>query len=68
MVLPGHALADCRFHESGQRGQDVDRRVDLFVVHLAVDEYLALGDVAGEIRDRVGDVVVWHGQDRQLSD
>ena len=37
-------------------------------MQLAVDEDLALGDVAREIGDRVRDVVVGHGQDGDLRD
>ena len=58
MVFAGVAFADGGFHEPGQRGEDVDGRVDAFVVELAVDEDLAFGDVAGEIGDGVGDVCV----------
>ena len=68
VVFTGHAFSDCGLHESGKRGEDVDGRVDLFIVHLAVDENLAFRDVAGQVGDRVRDVVVGHRQNGQLGD
>ena len=68
VILAGHALADGGLHETGQRGKYVDGREDLPVVHLTVDVDLPLGDVAGQVRDGVSDVVVWHRQDGDLSD
>lgn len=56
MVFARVALADGGLHETRERGEDVDGRVDALVVQLAVDEDLALGDVAGQIGDGVGDV------------
>ena len=43
MILPREFLSDGTLHQSGQRRQDVDRRVDLPVVELTVDEDLSLG-------------------------
>ena len=37
VVLPGHSLADGGLHQSTQRGQHVDGRVDLAVVQLTVN-------------------------------
>mmetsp|Transcript_39085 Transcript_39085/g.89536 ORF Transcript_39085/g.89536 Transcript_39085/m.89536 type:complete len:265 (-) Transcript_39085:762-1556(-) len=68
MINSSHPLADARLHQSGQRWQHVNRRVDLPVVQTAVNKHLPLGDVAGQIRDRMGDVIVGHGQDRELCD
>ena len=56
MVLS--VLLDGLLHEAGEGGQDVDGRVDLLVVQLPVDEDLSLRDVACQIGDGVGDVVV----------
>jgi len=53
-----------RLHQTGERGQDVDRRVDLPVVKRIINEDLALSDVASEIRDRMSDIRVGHSQDR----
>mmetsp|Transcript_52457 Transcript_52457/g.145440 ORF Transcript_52457/g.145440 Transcript_52457/m.145440 type:complete len:286 (+) Transcript_52457:113-970(+) len=68
VVSTRHALADTGFHEAAERRQNIDGRVDLPVVQGPVHKDLALGDVAREIRDRVRDVVIWHGQDRKLRD
>lgn len=45
-------------HETGQGGKHVNGRIDLFVVELTIDEDLSFCDVAGQIGDRVSDVVV----------
>ena len=37
MVASGHAFTDGGFHESRERGEYVDRWVDLSVVELSVD-------------------------------
>lgn len=46
MVFSGMTFANCGFHQTRQRGQDVDGWVDSFIVELTVNEYLALGDVS----------------------
>ena len=56
MVFAGVAFADGGFHKAGEGGEDVDWGVDAFVVELAIDEDLAFGDVACQIRDGMGDV------------
>jgi hypothetical protein len=56
VVLAGQLLADRALHKTRQRRQYVDGRIDLTVVELAVDEDLALGDVACQVGNRVGDV------------
>ena len=56
MVFAGVAFANSGFHKAGEGGQDVDWRVDAFVVELAIDVNLAFGDVACQIRDGMGDV------------
>ena len=58
--------ADARVHEPREGGQHVDRWEHSAPVELSTEDHLALGDVAGEIGDGVGDVVVRHGQDGQL--
>ena len=55
-------------HKSGQRWQDIDGRVDLSVVQLSVHIHLPLSNVACQVRDGVGDVIVRHGEDGQLCD
>lgn len=56
VVFARVALADGGFHESGQGGEHVDGWVDAFIVQLAVDEDLALGDVTCQIGDGVCDI------------
>src|SRR6056297_2963627 len=68
VVGAGLALADAVVHQSRQRRTGVDRREDALVVEVARQVDLALGDVAGQVGDRVRDVVVGHGEDRQLRD
>jgi hypothetical protein len=68
VVLARHALADGALHQAGQRWQHVDGREDLFRLKLPVQVDLALRDVSGQIWDRVGDIIVGHGEDRKLGD
>lgn len=49
MILPCEFLSDGTLHQSGQRRQDVDRRVDLPVVELTVDEDLSLGLIGEKV-------------------
>ena len=66
MVGTCEAFTDTVLHQTGQGRQNVDRRVDRLSMKLTVQYDLALGDISGKVRNRVGDVVVWHGQDRDL--
>ena len=66
VVLPGHALADGGLHETRERRQHVDRRVDLSVVQLTIYVDLALRDVSSQIGDGVSDVIVGHRQNWYL--
>lgn len=50
------AFTDGGFHEARERGKDVDRGVDAFVVELAVDEDLAFSDVTRQVGDRMSDI------------
>ena len=56
MVLASHALADSALHESRQRRQHVDWRVDLTIVQLPIDVDLTLSDVARQIRNGMSDI------------
>ena len=64
VVLARLAAADPHVHQPRQARQRVDRRVDAPPVQVAAQHDLALGDVAGEVRNRVRHVVVRHRQDR----
>ena len=66
MILSGVTLTDTILHQSGQRRQNIDRRINCLAVKLTVQNDLTLGDVSGQVRDRVGDIVVGHGQNRDL--
>lgn len=68
MVLASHTRSNGGLHQTRQRGEHVDRGEDLLVVQLSVQVDLALSDISGKIRDRVGDVVVRHGKDGELGD
>ncbi len=68
VIASGHALADSRLHKSGQRGKHVNGRVDLLVMKLTVDEDLSFGDIPGKIWDRMVDIIIGHGQNRELGD
>ncbi len=52
------ALPDARVHHPREAGEHIDGRVDPPAPEVAREDDLALGDVAGEVRDRVGHVVV----------
>ena len=68
MVGSSHVLTDGGLHQTRQRRQHVDRRVDQPVVQLAIDVDLALGNVARQVGNRVSNIVVGHGQNGNLSD
>ena len=46
MVFASVLFADGGLHKAGQGGKDVNGGIDAFVVKLAVDVYLAFGDIA----------------------
>ena len=56
MILSGKLFSDSRLHKSRERGQDVDRGVNLPVVELTIDEDLALCNITSQVRDRVSDI------------
>ena len=60
------ALAGAVLHQPREARQHVDGRVDTGAIEFTRQHDLAFGDVAGQIRDRVADVVRRHRQDRQL--
>ena len=68
MVFSGISLTDTILHQTGQRRQYVDRWIDRLSVKLSIQNDLTFGDIPGQVRDRVGDIVVRHGQDRDLCD
>ena len=56
VILPGEFLTDSTLHETRQRRQHVDGRVNLSVVELTVDKDLALRNVTSQIGDRMGNI------------
>lgn len=56
MVFTGELFADSTLHETRQGRENVDGRVYLPIVQLAVDKDLALGNVASQVRDRVSNI------------
>lgn len=56
MILSGVTFTNGRLHETGQRGQDVNRGVDTLVVQLTVNENLSLGNITSQVRNRVRDI------------
>ena len=66
MILPGIPFTDTVLHQTGQRRQDTDRRIHRLAMQIPIQHDLPFRNVAGQIRDRMGNIVIGHGQDRQL--
>jgi hypothetical protein len=56
----GASASDAGVHQAREGREHVNRREDPAAVQLAAEHHLAFGDVAGEVGDGVGDVVVRH--------
>jgi hypothetical protein len=56
MILSGQFLPNGALHKSRKGGEDIDRRVDLAIVQVSVDNNLPLCDVTCQIWDRMGNV------------
>ena len=67
MVFSGVAFTDAVLHQTGQGGQHVDRWINSLTVKLAVQYNLAFGNISGQVGDWMGDIVVGHGQNGDLS-
>lgn len=68
MINSGETLTNSMLHESGERWQDIDRWINLSLMHVSINVDLSFGNISSKIGDRMGDIVIWHGQDRNLSD
>src|SRR5688572_21477301 len=68
MIFTRAALADTVLHQTGKARQYGHRRVDAREVQFTSQHDLAFGNVTGKIRHWVGNVIVGHGQDRDLCD
>src|SRR5699024_6513858 len=66
VILSGKTFSDTVFHQTGKRGQYIDRRIDCLSVKLALQNDLSLGNVPCQVRHGVGDIIIRHGQDRDL--
>ena len=66
MIFSCIPLSDAVLHETGQRRQDIDRRVNGLAIQRTIQNDLSLGDISGQVGDRMGDVIVGHGENRQL--
>src|SRR5665647_3391096 len=68
VVFPRVSLSYTEIHQPRKRGQYIDGRVDTLTVKIPVDHDLAFGDIPGQVRDRMGDIITGHRQDRNLGD
>lgn len=56
MVFTGMTFANGGFHETGERGKDIDGWVDTLVVELTVNEDLAFGYITRQIGNGMRDI------------
>ena len=68
MILPGLAHADALVLQTGEGWQHVHRGMDSLAVELTAQDDLTLGDIARQVRNGVGLVVLWHGEDGDEGD
>jgi hypothetical protein len=68
MVISGHSLTNSTLHQSGQRGEHVNRRINLLVVKGSINEDLSFGDISGKIGDGMGNIIIRHGKNGKLGD
>ena len=66
MVFAGITLANAVLHQARKAGQHADGRVDALLVQIAVQHNLPLGDIARQVGDGVGDIIVRHGENGNL--
>ena len=68
MIVTRIACSDAILHQTRQRRQHAHRWVNAACVKITIQHDLTLCDIARQIGDRVGDIVVRHGEDRNLRD
>jgi len=81
MIFSSHAFSNGRFHQSGKRRKDIDRRIYLSIMQLTIHKDLAFSNIASEIWNRMRNVytkwstliswgftVIGHRQDGNLCD
>src|SRR5512139_2502041 len=66
MIFTSLSRTDASIHQPGKRRQHVNGRKYAFAVQIPAQYELALSDVTSQVGDRVGNIVIWHGQDHQL--
>ena len=66
VVVTSHSLTNSRLHQTGQRGQHVNGRIDTALVQSTIQIDLTLGNVSREIGNRMGNIIVGHGQNGKL--
>jgi hypothetical protein len=66
MIWSSHTFTDSTLHQSGERGEHIDRWVDTLLMHLSIDIDLTLSDISSKIWNWMGDIVIWHGQNWNL--
>ena len=68
MIFPGKAFADTVFHKTGEGWQDVNGRIDALLMQGTIQYDLPLCNVAGQVRDGMGNIIAGHGKNRDLGD
>ena len=63
MIRVGEAFARAGVHQARQARQHPHRRIDAARVELVVEHDLSLGDVAGQVGDRMADVAARRRKD-----
>lgn len=56
MIFP--ILFDSLLHQPGKRRKHIDRRIDLLVVKLPINEDLSFCDISCQIRNGMSDIVI----------
>ena len=68
MVLARVSLTDAVLHQTRQRRKYRDRRINSLTVQVPVQNDLTLCDITRKIRNRMRDIIIRHGQNRDLCD
>ncbi|KAH3660774.1 hypothetical protein OGATHE_005106 [Ogataea polymorpha] len=66
VVFSGHSVTNGTFHQSRERWQHIDRWIHSPVRELSIHKDLPLGNISRQVRNRVSDIVVRHGQNWNL--
>ena len=79
MIFPCHPFTNCRFHQTGQRWEHVDWRIDLIgfnfnsndisylsILQLSININLAFSNITSQIRNRMSNIFIWHSENWNL--